>query len=235
MTNIHLPHLRSGNATSQRGVALIVVMMFIVILSGIAAFSAKRAISGEGLARNQLDVEVARQAAEAALRDAEFDLLIRSSGVLPGAVCARKTSATNAARPIAEPASTGAPFFDADCPLGQCRLAPDGQEANYAALSNADTNDRPQPWWPNSGLWNNTFSSKPPTDTACNFRGGVPFGTFSGAPRIRGVLRQPEYLIEYINRTGEPKYFRITARGWGLSNNSEVVMQSYFMPTKPVE
>jgi type IV pilus assembly protein PilX len=234
MNNVHTPKLFYYAGAMQRGVALIVVMMFIVILSGIAAFSAKRAISGEGMARNQLDVEVARQAAESALRDAEFDLLISSSGVLPGAVCARKTAVTDAVRPL-KAASTGNPYFDRQCPLGQCRLDLNGLEADYTSQANAQAGINPQPWWPVGGLWNNNFDSKPPASSSCAFNGGVPLGTFSGAPRLRGVIRQPEYLIEYINRLAEPAYFRITARGWGLSNNSEVVMQSYFMPSKPIK
>ena len=55
----------------------------------------------------------------------------------------------------------------------------------------------------------------------------MPLGTFTGTPGVTGVSRQPEYLIEYMQR-GDDIYFRNTARGWGLDPNTEVVLQSYF-------
>jgi hypothetical protein len=101
----------------QSGVALVVVMIFILILSAIAAFSARRAFLGEGIARSQLDVEIATQAAEAALRDAEIDLRIKDPGLRTGASCDRGES-----RPI-RGATIGNPFFADSCPTGQCRNA----------------------------------------------------------------------------------------------------------------
>jgi len=64
---------------------------------------------------------------------------------------------------------------------------------------------------------------------AQTFTGGVPLGTFTGTPPIRGVALQPEYLIEYVRRgSSEDDFFRITARGFGYRAGTEVVMQSYF-------
>src|SRR5262245_56187524 len=54
----------------QKGVALPVVLMFLLVITSLAIFSARYATMGEGMARNQLDAERARQAAESALRDA---------------------------------------------------------------------------------------------------------------------------------------------------------------------
>jgi type IV pilus assembly protein PilX len=210
-------HMSSSPSRAQQGVALIIVLIFVVILSGAAAFAARRALFGESVARNMLDNEVARQAAEAALRDAERDVLMAGGGVVAGASCDRASD-----RPIKQ--AYGDPNFGTDCPRGQCRFA----NIAYYTGSNFSTNTNPQPWWPGAGSkWNNTFSGKPPLSTNCNFNGGVALGTFTGTPPLSGVARQPEYLIEYMQR-GTDIYFRITARGWGLDPNSEVVMQTFF-------
>jgi type IV pilus assembly protein PilX len=218
----------------QAGVALIVVMMFIVILSSVAAFSARRALSGEGLSRNQLDVEIARQAAEAALRDAEFDLQMKASP--PTALCKRGN-----ARPLVtagdDAGRFGANFFGSGCPQGQCASAVTAN-ADNATKANAASKTNPQPWWPAAAVptatdfkWNNSLT-KADSSSSCTFLGAVPFGTFTAAPLITGVKRQPEYLIEHFRRDKE-NYFRITARGWGLSYNSEVVLQSFFVLANP--
>jgi type IV pilus assembly protein PilX len=206
----------------QDGIALIMVLVFIVILSSVATFAIKRSILGEGVARNQLDAEVARQAAEAALRDAERDIMLAGGTPPSGALCDRGLD-----RPIKTAYS--APNFDTTCPRGQCRM----ESMNYYLTSSVQTGTNPEPWWPTSqgGLWNNSFSLKPSAaagaNTNCNFTGAVPLGTFTGAPSLPGVVRQPEYLIEYMQR-GLDIYFRITARGFGLDPNSQVVLQTYF-------
>ncbi|MDM0115280.1 pilus assembly protein PilX [Variovorax sp. J22R133] len=197
--------------TLQRGVSLIIVLIFLVILSGVSAFAVRRVLFGEGMARNMLDVEVARQAAESALRDAERDIMLADSVV--GAKCAR-----GADRPIKSAYSE--PNFGATCPRGQCRFG-EQTPVNYYAQSNAATFTNPEPWWPGGVGW----KAAPPT--ACDFSGGVPIGTFTNKPGVRGVARQPEYLIEYMQR-GDDIYFRNTARGWGLDPNTEVVLQTYF-------
>jgi type IV pilus assembly protein PilX len=208
----------------QHGVAMVIVMIFIVILSGVAAFAARKVFLGEGLSRNQLDIEIATQAAEAALRDAEFDLqLPGSNAARPGATCFR----SDLQRPV-NATTVGANYFNTNCLQGQCRNQLAQSDADYSTLANSSASTNVQPWWPGgSSQWNNDFDNKPPTSTNCAFNGGVPLGTFTGAPAVRGVLRQPEYLIEYFSRGGEG-YFRITARGWGLSPSSEVLMQSFF-------
>jgi len=164
---------------------------------------------------------VSRQAAEAALRDAERDLLlVLDTGLMPdGAVCPR-----NEDRPIRD--KTGPGFFGETCPRGQCR-----QPLSYYDASNYtnDPPDNPHPWWPSGdkgGLWGNNS-----IDDAgdCTFTGAVRLGTFTGTPAVRGVARQPEYLIEYMAR-GDDIVMRITARGFGADIGTETVVQSYFRP-----
>lgn len=205
---------RTRRPAAQRGLALVIVLVFIVILSGIAAFAVRRVMFGEHIARNVLDMEVARQAAEAALRDAERDISLADD--VTGAACPRGDD-----RPIKSAYSE--PNFGTDCPRGQCRFG-EQTPASYYADSNAKSKTNPEPWWPadSGGVG---WKASPPS--GCAFTGGVPLGTFTGTPGVKGVSRQPEYLIEYMQR-GEEIYFRNTARGWGLDPNTEVVLQSYF-------
>ncbi|OAK62317.1 hypothetical protein A3K87_01865 [Variovorax paradoxus] len=205
---------RTRRPAAQRGLALVIVLVFVVILSGVAAFAVRRAMFGEHIARNVLDMEIARQAAEAALRDAERDISLADD--VTGAACPRGDD-----RPIKSAYSE--PNFGTDCPRGQCRFG-EQTPASYYADSNAKSKTNPEPWWPadSGGVG---WKASPPS--GCAFTGGVPLGTFTGTTGVKGVSRQPEYLIEYMQR-GEEIYFRNTARGWGLDPNTEVVLQSYF-------
>jgi type IV pilus assembly protein PilX len=198
----------------MHGIALPVVLMFLLIITISAVYSIRRSTLAEGVTRNQLDYEVARQSAEAALRDAERDLFSSLTSKPASALCDR-----SAARPLRDKLVPG--LWDSTCPTGQCRVSPD-----YLASSNYATVTNPQPWWPasKSGLWGNNQNL-----STCSFSGGVPIGTFTGTPQISGVARQPEYLIEWIDRESDP-VMRVTARGFGADVNTEVVLQSYVRP-----
>src|SRR5882672_1269818 len=173
-----------------KGIALPVVLLFLLIITIAASFSIRRATLSEGLTRNQLDFEVARQAAEAALRDAERDLQLKTSGLATNAACARGVE-----RPIGITV-VGLPYFNTDCPRGQCR-----QMLSYYDASDYTTSPatNPQPWWPattdKGGLWgNNTIGAVTGcssgatwqnrcvaaaiTGATCTFKGAVPLGTF---------------------------------------------------------
>lgn len=212
-----------------RGVALPLVLVFLLVITILGTLGIRHATTSETLSRNQLDYEVARQAAEAALRDAERDLLLAGGGLMPNALCPR-----NDDRPVAS--ALRAPNFDTSCPRGQCRY-----ELSYYDSSNYATVTNPEPWWPTingkKGRWEGNPAgpaSTKPSDAAgpstnCTFEGSVPLGTFTGVARLAGVARQPEYLMEYLAR-GDDKIMRITARGFGADVNTEVVMQTYFRP-----
>lgn len=203
----------------QRGVALIVVMLFMTVLGLGGLYSARSALMGERLARSQLDMQVARQAAEAALRDGERDLMLSSGAQQTGATCAR-----SAMRPTLEAVA----YFDNSCTAGQCAALTESDrinQANYEDAADATKTVVAEAWWPISrrGKW----QSSAPTSASCaTFTGGVPLGFYTGAGAIAGVARQPEYLIEYFSRSDRP-YFRVTARGFGYRTNTEVVLQSY--------
>ncbi|VTU33754.1 Tfp pilus assembly protein PilX [Variovorax sp. PBS-H4] len=70
-----MPHLSyAGSAQRQRGLSLIVVLLILVVISILGVGSAQIALQGERSARNDRDMQLAWQAAEAALQDAEFDI-----------------------------------------------------------------------------------------------------------------------------------------------------------------
>lgn len=225
---------------SQKGLSLVVVLLFLVAITSIAVLSARKATLQEGAGRNQLDMEVARQAAESALRDAERDL----SGVVmdpSNASCDKRPEIL---------------FFDSNCPNGLCRKVLDDSTASTYANSNwstaaAGSTDKSEPWWPTSkgGLWEDSSiteksgESKKPwrtpknSDHCTTFTGGVPLGTFTGAPAINGVAVQPEYLIEYFQKKDgqggqEVDAYRITARGFGYTRRTQVVLQTVFVTSE---
>jgi type IV pilus assembly protein PilX len=61
--------------SNQRGVSLIVVMIMLSAIFVIVAFGSRLTLLGEKSARNDRDRQIAFQAAEAALSDAEVDLM----------------------------------------------------------------------------------------------------------------------------------------------------------------
>lgn len=59
---------------NQSGIALIFVLLILVIVSLLGVGGAQLALMGERGARNERDTQIAKQFAEAALTDAEFDM-----------------------------------------------------------------------------------------------------------------------------------------------------------------
>jgi type IV pilus assembly protein PilX len=214
------PHPPLRPHSRLRGVAMVTVLLLLLVITGLTIFSARYATLGEGMARNQLDAERARQAAESALRDAERDLMLTAAAPPAGALCSRA-----GVRPVFREFSA----FTPTCTGGQCATPEEAYtQSDFITKANAE------PWWPegSGGRWNNDFDNKPRGSAAnCNFDGGVPLGTYTGAAPLAGVARQPEYLIEMVRRaSGRLVFFRITARGFGSSERTQVVLQSYFQP-----
>jgi type IV pilus assembly protein PilX len=215
---MHIHPRFAAARSAQSGAALLFVLVFTLAMTGIAIVSARLALQGEAVARNQLDFQVARQAAEAALRDAEIDLLLPTGAQRTGAACSRGRE-----RPTPNQES----LFRNDCPRGQCYRSPEKILAVDYSTASATKTTVAEPWWPTNkgGRWVNAATQTPDCVT---FTGGVPIGLFTGTPPIRGVALQPEYLLEWVRRGNDSGFFRITARGFGYRAGTEVVMQSYF-------
>lgn len=68
------PHRLNRHQQHQRGVTLVVVLMLLVIVTLLGVGAARIALQGERTTRNERDYQIAWQAAEAALMDAQFDI-----------------------------------------------------------------------------------------------------------------------------------------------------------------
>lgn len=191
----------------QSGVALVVGLIFLVVLSLLGISAMQSATLEERMAGNLRDRSLAVQSAEAALRDAENDILgIRANGIPCPA--GSPTCRLVGERPIeASEGSQGLDIGKADCAQGQCRF--------LASTSNP--------------VWKQYMA------TGCVANSTVAYGTFTGATPIRAVATQPCYLFELFKDDvdGEPRWlFRITARGVGQNPNTVVTVQEVFL--KPV-
>lgn len=229
---------RFAKRQAQDGVALVVVLLFLVLITGISVWGVKQSIFSESVSRNQLDYEAAKEAAESALRDAERDLMNPSAVLAKNASCARGDLEIYPSD------------FTKDCTNGLCFM----EDSLYPSVdwSKAGSGEF---WWPSKkgGKWNNDSSSKPvrvPVGSSnCSFSGGVPFGTYTGTEPLKGVARQPEYVVEYFKRKNirinlseaqvsssgrnsnqwSPMY-RVTARGFGYSAKTQVILQTIVLP-----
>jgi type IV pilus assembly protein PilX len=67
-------HAQARRSSKQSGIALIFVLLILVIVSLLGIGGAQLAMMGERGARNERDTQIAKQYAEAALSDAEFDI-----------------------------------------------------------------------------------------------------------------------------------------------------------------
>ncbi|MFN9816344.1 MAG: hypothetical protein ACK53K_11015 [Burkholderiales bacterium] len=208
----------------NRGMSLIVILMLLMAITGVVMFSARLAVVGESSARNRVDYELARHAAEAALRDAERDLLLTEKPAT--AACSRDSY------DYSQRFSTL--YINQNCPQGQCSEQVQGVR-DWADGTNAER------WWPVTkngwpttppvgGKWNgDNHTANHNFTPGCYFNGAVPLGSFTGATRIQGVERQPEYLIELFLSRDTPMA-RISARGFGMKGTeTEVLLQSYIL------
>ena len=222
----------------QQGVVLVVVLIFMLALSTLAIFSARNATFGERQARNEVDFQVARQAAEAALRDAEADLSM--GGSTPAtAVCSARVNSFRTGFTDAMIGSVSPTEFTNTCLQGQCGADIDRYTVGWASATTsaaAGTFNRGEPWWPvaNGGSWNNNFGSKPSRGASGNtncttFEGSVSLGVFTGRPPFSGVSRQPEYLIELIQA-----YQDIPAGGSPLQYQCQIPIQIIDSSGNPV-
>lgn len=101
----------------NRGASLIVVLILLVIVTGLGLGAIQISMMGEKGARNDRDRQIVRQAAEAALMDAEFDIrgpgtATRASLFAPGNVLDFHLTAAPAApaKAFACPIKQASPF-----------------------------------------------------------------------------------------------------------------------------
>lgn len=205
----------------QNGASLVVAMVVMLILSILGLAAMNNSTLQERMANNMRDRNVALQAAELALRDAERDLAsLKADGTTfcsAGSTGCRPTGerpsvATDRAGYWAwGPALT--PYWTPRCPHGQCY----------------DNSASTVPVWDDTVAdWGGNDVDKLPT---------VAFGTYTGATSLTVVAAQPRYIIEIFPAVPDPYglssqrvTFRITARAVGQNPDTVVMLQSVSSP-----
>lgn len=205
--SLHLRSLYTSPLRRNSGVTLIVVLLILVVVSILGVSGIQVSMMGERGTRNDRDQQVAWQAAEAALIDAEFDIegLPTSSTTKRNALFDVKAPAVNSF--VQNCGNTGSL-------TGLCRL-----------------NDTGKPAWLTVDF--TTTGSGAPTVQFGTFTGrDFP----SGSKGIQPAL-PPRYVIEQIpdprtSRTEKPddrRYvYRVTAMGFGPNAETQAVVQMIY-------
>ena len=187
----------------QRGAALLVALMFLIVLTLLGLAAMRGTTLEERMAGGSRDYNVALQAAEATLRDAETDL--KGSGVTVG------RSITVSSFPIA--------LIGAATPYG----------CNTAGLCIIDNEFR-QLYNSASVSWSGTSTTVYGAYTGATAISGVSqppryvmeFMYFTDGKYKGGN-----------NGTNDYYYVRITARAWGASAQTQVYLQEIFLVPLP--
>ena len=224
MTTIRTLRLRG-----QGGFSLIVALMMLIVIIILGVSASQMAINEERGSRNDRDRQLAFQAAEAAIKDAEFE--IYGSTVLcnlPGLTSRGKMRSTGGTSTC----------FNQDYVVGYV--------PGCSGLPNAGLclNDLASPAYLDGT--NVDFKKDAAGDTGANYH-TVGYGQYTGrtfaSQATSGLSTQPisayppRYIIEAIPKNtsidsatnggcaGLPCMFRITAMGFGANPNSQVVLQ----------
>lgn len=188
---------------SQRGAILFVGLIFLIILSMLGLTALRSATMQERMSGNMRDRGIAFQAAESALRAAENYL-------------------TNTASPPAATTFTLTTLGTGTCTTkGVYKLI--GNIPYFVAKGNATggiTWDGANP-----DFWNGY-----PWETAnCYFTNNLTYVADADLGKPGKPIKQPRYVIEELpaNGTGLASY-RVTAKGWGSSDNAVVILQATY-------
>lgn len=183
------------------------IMLVAVLLLGTSA--AQLAQQSEKASRNERDRQVAFQAAEAALMDAEMDI-------------ENSADATN----------SRSGQFSKDSALGFPGEGENGCHASHAGKNHGlcrRAADGAPPVWQTVDF----------TDDAASTAQAVPYGKFTGQifPAGQGSLpsKLPRYVIELMTYTKQGEsaekisyFYRITAIGFGPRETTQVLLQTFY-------
>lgn len=194
----------------QRGIALLIVLL-LTALAGMLAMSQANSLNGLfRTARDERDLSMARQAAEAALRDAESDIACMAfkNGIWTQVLVPETTNGHCVS--VAPHCSQMMPTSDA---------------AGIRLLGS-------NPGVPPTSVDWGVERGKCVTGLCA-----VEYGAKTGAPKIEGVAAQPRYQIDAfdvsVTGTGEPvPLFRITARGYGGTTGTVSELQEVYRPCR---
>ncbi|WP_295393073.1 PilX N-terminal domain-containing pilus assembly protein [uncultured Thiodictyon sp.] len=96
--------------------------------------------------------------------------------------------------------------------------------SGFTAACGGDTSDTSDDGQCNSATANYSYLTSPTVAPS------VPYGRFTNATAIPGVLAQPRYLIECFTKNSDT-YYRITVLARGASPGTQVMMEEVFKPT----
>lgn len=204
--------LRQG---PQQGFSLVTVMIILIVVSLLGVAASRAVQLGERSARYDRDWQIAYQAAEAALLDAEFD--IRG----PNTHSCREPSSTCSDERVDWFANDSREGFIAGCgragaTRGLCKSTPDGATPAFYSVDFLDQSESAQ---------------------------SVRFGEFTGRtlPSNKELGRGaqpamlPRYIIEDIpdqpagsSASSKRVMYRVTAVGFGPRRETQAMVQMYF-------
>jgi type IV pilus assembly protein PilX len=194
----------------QRGAVLIVALLFLVILTMLGLTAMSGTTMEERMSGNTRDINIALQAAEAALRDARRDINRR-----PLVGVARDTAQSV--------------FGDVSGALGTCSSVEKSKGLCRPPAYDSETFVMP------SSLNIGTVLST----TYGQFTGAAKIRATVGGTRNAELSLQPRYIVEVFclripgqdsvdNLVDPCRFYRITAQGFGVNPNSQVTLQEFF-------
>lgn len=199
ITNLNTLHSMPPNG--EKGAVLIIALMFVVILTLLGVTAVMTTTMEERMAGNSRDHNVAFQAAEAALRDAESDILCRNAAGT--GLCTRTI-------PIS--GQTGA----MDPSASSCTNCLPGIYLPAATSGN--------PAWVQKSLASGSSDS-------VAFGAYTGAGAITGvAIQPRYLIEAIRVFPPGESLTTKIYYYRVTTRGFGANANTQVTLQEVFRP-----
>jgi type IV pilus assembly protein PilX len=206
----------------QRGVVLFMVLMVTLVIVALSVSLATGVFGEHRMSRNAADLAIARQAAEAALRDAELDInckvwsaatppaLVKVTKTPPGVAIGSASAESAVARPI-------------------CKLGDDGTGTVKGTIATSTCTD---------GLVSKAESAGDAMPSQTSLLGcSAAYGKFTGQAPLQLVSKQPIYMVEeYIapqQASGNAviAIYRIVARGYGRDPSTTVDLESSYRLT----
>ena len=227
----------------ERGFSLIVALMMLIVIIILGVSASQMAINEERGARNDRDRQLAFQAAEAAIKDAELELYGTTSPLcnVPGqlnvgrmrastATCFNEANFNGYALGCSSPPNAGlclnvplTAACSATSPAGTCPAYLDIANVNFVADAKGTGNNHTVAYGTYTGK---TF----PSQAAASMGSGQPVSIYPPRYIIEAVPKNTSITSLTNNGAGggiasTGYMFRVTAMGFGANANSQVVLQ----------
>jgi type IV pilus assembly protein PilX len=211
---------------AQRGSTLIISLLFLMVTTLIATGVWRLAMQQESMTGVDRDYQIAFEAAEAALRDAELDFFN---------TCARISTLAAGVNAVCTPRAQPIEGFTGFGSQTSGEIPPDGScNANGLCMGKSamTSNVKLYEARPDLAILEGTAAS--------TLGERIPYGKYTRTPSeasqmIPLVSQQPAYLIEALSFSGNNGkqtgvMYRSTAIGYGRRADTRVLLQSYLDP-----